>query len=216
MSEELIAQRARKEAARLRRAAARYQRGLENACASASEMDAFAIETERKMRREQIMENRMENGEPVQTVVPPHIGWKLVVRRKFSTGSAIYDVGVTVNDVADLGANARSLVNARFLEWLPASAGTDERKPRALPAPVPEKPRLPVEIVDHPDVVESFKLTLERHVKKVGHRDRARDQIMADPAASALYLRAVRVLRETEKRQRQNLICSAAPSSQEL
>ena len=216
MSEERIAARARKEAERLRRAAARHQRSLENARAGASEMDAFAIETERKMRREQIKEvNKM--SEPVQTVVPPHIGWKLVVRRKFSTGSAIYDVGVTISDVADLGANARALVNARFLEWLPASAGTDARKPRALPAPAPEKPRPAVVVVDDgTDAVASWRKTLATHTAKLnGNSQLARDILMNDAMASALYLRAVRVW-TTEKRQHQNLIFSAAPSSQEL
>jgi hypothetical protein len=215
MSEERIAQRARKESARLRRAAAR--KGPEKARdleAQAVEMDRFALEIEQKLRREQITEDggMRKNDEPVQTMVPPGENWRLIARRRFTAVNAVYDVGAIVEPAA-LGRNFRYFLSNHFCEWMPPNPANGTRGPRELPPPgPPPKERPAIEIIEGDDPVESWKRTLETHGRKLGDYGVARDLLLSNPAASEIYGRAVRSWCE---RARLRGVFSA-PSSQEL
>ena len=208
MSEQRIAQRARKEAEKARRAIIRYEKSIERARSNALQMERYAIETEQKMRTDQITEDggMRNDDEPAQTV-PPHVGWKLVVRRRFTAANAIYDCG-TIVDPAALGRNFRYFLSNHFCEWQPPSASS-RKGPRELPMPEPPPPRPPIEVFSSDDPVEAWKRTLETHAEKVGHRDLARDLLLQDKTVSEIYGRAVRSWSEREHRFR-------APTSAEL
>jgi len=127
------------------------------------------------------------------TVTPPNDSWRLVVRRAFTDGLVRYDVGCTVPVEAFAKMrNHQRLLDGHYVQWTPPS-DAKPRAPRAV-APAAPAPKPALEIVDDPDVVKSWRLTLAAAVLKVGNAQRAQDLIVDTvPGGADLYRLAARV-----------------------
>jgi hypothetical protein len=161
----------------------------------------------RSVRKEEKMRRRFEENSPVAR---PDAGWKLIVKRRFATGTEIYNVGCTI-EVASLGANYAAMISSGFVCWKPPNTPITVQALPLPPPPAPPAPNPPIQIIHDEDVVASWKMSLAAMAASCGgDYGRARDLLLGDAKGSELYRRANRIdcLRRAEK----SGVISVAPS----
>jgi hypothetical protein len=142
----------------------------------------------------------MRNDEASVSIVPPQKNWRLQVCRRIQTNGKVYNVGCAIEPEA-LGRNFRALMDNRSVRWVPPDT-VITATPQQLPEPTREPPRPVVEIITvENDAVASWKKTYAAMIKKCGNNPAlARDILMGDRTAAALYQDAMRVAYSNAKR----------------
>lgn len=135
-------------------------------------------------------------------VTLPAAGLELRVCRQFQNGTHVFPVGSVIIDVGALGKNYTTLLAGHFLDWKP-SDGKPPAQARTSPAPKAEPVRPAVALIDDPDPVRAWKLSVQSMTEKCGNNAAlARDLLLAHREGSALYLRAQKIWCDSEAKRR--------------
>lgn len=137
-----------------------------------------------------------EANQPAVSQQPPHSGWRLIVRRQFSTGTEQFPAGSEISASA-LGRNFRALLNGHFVEWQPPGAAPAV-KPHKLAAAAPaaaQKGNPVAEIVTvGDDAVTNWRASVAALAEKIdGDIAKARDILLMSGRGSELYQRAAKI-----------------------
>jgi hypothetical protein len=135
---------------------------------------------------------------PAPAVEPPHTGWLLVSRKKFTAAGQVFNRGAVV-PLESLGANYRALISSDYVEWLPPHQAAGRVQPQAAPAPSPPRKAMQVTIIRDPggDVIKTWKLSVAETMRLSDcDIEVARCLLWATDQGSKIFLQATRAMAE--------------------
>ncbi len=135
-----------------------------------------------------------EANQPAVSQQPPHSGWRLIVRRQFSTATEKFPVGSEVS-ADQLGRNFRVFLSGHFVEWQPPSGAAIVVKPVKLPPPpAPAGPNPKAEIIADDDAVICWRKSVSSLAATCGGDiAKAKDLLLLTASGSELFRRAAKI-----------------------